>query len=102
MNCKQGDKAMVVHIPPDTFPFERRIITALLGRVVICAQLKTFDNRPTWYFDRAEEIPHPTRPWDVVCVDGLWDCCLMPLRDAGDDEVAEELRRIRTPESTPA
>lgn len=99
MNCKQGERAMIVRLHRDFTPFERRIMTRLLGRVVVCHQRVDLDGCPVWLF----EAPEHVRMAPLTCViSGAPDSILMPIRDPGDDAVDEMLLRVGKPEGVTA
>lgn len=103
MNCKQGERAMIVRLHPDFTAFERRAVQAAMGRVVVCQRAGNLDGCQVWYFEEPVVVLGVSGiPGTTVALLGAPDEILMPLRDPGDDAVDEVLLRVGKPEGVTA
>ena len=79
MNCEKGDLAVIVSMSAFYGDWP-------IGRIVRCLRLD--DDGECWYIE-PKLVGPDGRVWGTV-----WDGCLRPIRDPGDDAKDEMLRPL--------
>jgi hypothetical protein len=98
MNCEKGDLARIVHI--------HDCMQQVTDRFVVCAELFILDGEPAWRLEQrvmfiaagnfvSRGIPFVKG--DAIWFDRIFDRCLRPIRNPGDDAVDEVLRKVGHP-----
>jgi hypothetical protein len=78
MNCRQGDRAIVVRLFPCVDEIRKALERDVLGRIFKCVELTTGPTGlPVWSIGEVITVDMGFMPFKVV---GIEDCLLQPIR----------------------